>query len=257
MADFLSSGSNDEIDFDRAASAFPDISLDGSGDFAAIPHATSPVAPIPSSSGFSFDDFDTSPTPAAPPVKVTGDDEIEKFESEFPDIEVPSSVPVMQHQTSQSSFGGAFAPLPHQSAVLSTPTLVHEIPEEEPEVIKEWRRKQAEEIAARDEASKKRQNETIAKAEKAIDDFYEEYAAKKERNIRENKDSEADYVQSLTESLSVGTTWERICKLVELENSQSKTIARTGAGTTDITRFKEVLLRLKREGDMAPGAAGY
>lgn len=52
---------------------------------------------------------------------------------------------------------------------------------------REWRRKQAEEIAARDEASQKRRNENMAKAEKAIDDFYEEYAAKKEKTIRENK----------------------------------------------------------------------
>jgi len=58
-------------------------------------------------------------------------------------------------------------------------------------------------------------------------------------------------------SLSSGTTWERICTLIELQNSQSKTIARTGAGTTDLSRFKEVLLRLKREGDAAPGAGGY
>ena len=43
------------------------------------------------------------------------------------------------------------------------------------------------EIQARDEASKQRQQETIAKAERSIDQFYEEYAAKKERSIRENK----------------------------------------------------------------------
>lgn len=56
----------------------------------ALPTTTSPAAPVPSSSGFSFDDFD-SPTPAAAPVKVTGDDDIEKFESEFPDIDIPVS----------------------------------------------------------------------------------------------------------------------------------------------------------------------
>ena len=61
----------------------------------------------------------------------------------------------------------------------------------------------------------------------------------------------------MQDGLSAGTTWERICGLVELENSQSKTIARAGPGTADLSRFKEVLLRLKREGDRAPGAAGY
>ena len=54
-------------------------------------------------------------------------------------------------------------------------------------VRRDWREKQAAEIKARDEASKAKREETIAKAEKAIDQFYEEYASKKERNIRENK----------------------------------------------------------------------
>lgn len=72
-----------------------------------------------------------------------------------------------------------------------------------------------------------------------------------------NRDQEADYLENLQSSLTKGTTWERICNTIELQNSQSKTIARTGPGTTDLTRFKEVLLRLKREGDSAPGAAGY
>ena len=65
------------------------------------------------------------------------------------------------------------------------------------------------------------------------------------------------FLADLQASLSAGTTWDRICNLIELQNSQSKTLARTGAGTTDLSRFKEVLLRLKREGDAAPGAAGY
>ena len=52
---------------------------------------------------------------------------------------------------------------------------------------REWREKQEETIKARDAASKAKRQETIVKAERAIDAFYEEYARKKERNIRENK----------------------------------------------------------------------
>ena len=73
-----------DIDFDRAASAVPEISLDGSGDISVPPSAP----PLSTSGSFSFDDFSTPPQRATD-VKVTGDDEIEKFESEFPDIEVP------------------------------------------------------------------------------------------------------------------------------------------------------------------------
>jgi len=84
----FASNNNDEIDFDRAASAFPDISLDGTGDIPSIP-----IAVGGSSNGFSFDDFeDPLSQQTSSAVRVTGDDEIDKFESEFPDIEVPSQV---------------------------------------------------------------------------------------------------------------------------------------------------------------------
>ena len=119
-----------------------------------------------------------------------------------------------------------------------------------------------------------KRQETISKAEGAIDKFYEEYAAKRTRIISENKcvslllsfafliphiarEREIEYLAQLTESLSAGTTWDRICDLIDLVNSQSKTIARTGPGTTDLTRMKEVLLRLRRDGENAPGSGGY
>ncbi|KAI0629443.1 clathrin light chain-domain-containing protein [Trametes polyzona] len=247
----FATAAGDDLDLDRAASAFPEISLDGSGDIS-VPSAPPAAPPISSTASFaSFSDF-SSPPPRE--VKVTGDDEIEKFENEFPDIEVPSQVASPPQQ--QPVFGATptFAPQPAYS---STPILNQQLEEDEPEVIKQWREKQAEEIKARDEASKAKRQETIGKAERAIDQFYEEYAAKKERNIRENKEHEEEFLANLNASLSQGTTWERICDIIELQNSQSKTIARTGPGATDLTRFKEVLLRLKREGEAAPGAAGY
>ena len=55
------------------------------------------------------------------------------------------------------------------------------------DIPREWREKQEEAIKERDAASKAKRQETIVKAERAIDTFYEEYARKKERNIRENK----------------------------------------------------------------------
>jgi hypothetical protein len=90
MADFLG-GTNDLDDFDRAASAFPDISLDGSSD---IP-STVPLPAKKPSTGFSFDDFETEPITTN--VRVTGDDEIEKFESSFPELDVsPVPAPAIQ-----------------------------------------------------------------------------------------------------------------------------------------------------------------
>lgn len=91
MSDFPDLGSDfataptsavDEIDFDRAASAFPDISLGGDDDFASY----SSPANNNQAGGFSFDSFDS---PSAPDVKVTGDDEIDKFEDQFPELDTP------------------------------------------------------------------------------------------------------------------------------------------------------------------------
>lgn len=77
----LSGSGVDDIDFDKAASAFPDISLDGSGD---IPTAT-PVINGGLQGSSSFDSF-IEPREHVQDVKVTGDDDIERFEDQFPDI---------------------------------------------------------------------------------------------------------------------------------------------------------------------------
>lgn len=71
-----------DIDFDKAVSAFPDISLDGEGDFP-TPHIGAGIG-----GGFSFGDFGSHD------VKVTKDDEFEKFDYQFPDvnIDVPGQV---------------------------------------------------------------------------------------------------------------------------------------------------------------------
>ncbi len=82
FSSFSGSKNTDEFDFDRAVSAFPDISLD---DVPTFP--TSPGGDTRTTSGFSFHDFDTAPSQS--PVKITGDDELEKFENEFPEIDVP------------------------------------------------------------------------------------------------------------------------------------------------------------------------
>ncbi|KAJ7072751.1 clathrin light chain [Mycena amicta] len=244
-----SSNAGGDIDFDAAAAQFPDISLDGDIPAAPIPARSTTMGS--SSSANDFLAFDPQP-PRETAVKVTGDDDIEKFSSDFPDIEVPTSPPFFQQQA--PTFG---APRPQPSAYTSTPILTQAIEEDEPQVIKDWREKQAAEIAKRDEAAKARRQDTIKKAEQSIDEYYESYNQKKARAIRDNKDSESTFLENLSGALTKGTTWQRICDYIELENSQSKTIARSGTGTTDLTRFKEVLLRLKREGDAAPGAAGF
>jgi hypothetical protein len=78
MADFL----NDEIDVERAASAFPDINFNDVSDIPISDISTLTTTSIPLSTQ---------------PVKLTADDDVEKFENMFPDIDggsAPSAPPL-------------------------------------------------------------------------------------------------------------------------------------------------------------------
>ena len=81
----------DDVDeLSRAASAFPaldDDDLDGFGSL-----TTAAPAPIQNIGSEPLDfDFDPLPASSAPPVRITGDDEVQKFEDQFPDIGEVSS----------------------------------------------------------------------------------------------------------------------------------------------------------------------
>lgn len=67
----------------------------------------------------------------------------------------------------------------------------------------------------------------------------------------ESRADEAEFVQLRIDALAKGTTWERICELVELKDSRSKT---TSKSTKDLARFREVLLSLRNETN-APSAS--
>ena len=60
----------------------------------------------------------------------------------------------------------------------------------------------------------------------------------------------------MSASLPQGTTWERICDTIELQNSWSKTIARPGPNATGLARFKGISLRLRRKSGSALGVVG-
>ncbi|KPV77037.1 uncharacterized protein RHOBADRAFT_34500 [Rhodotorula graminis WP1] len=228
-------------DYEAGASAFPDLD---DADDDALGAFTGSQAPAPAA-------------PAQGQVSVTGDNEFAAFEQEYPEIDLPSdephqnglngnpSAPPSAGLAAPASFGQA----PSQSA---SPALQQQ--EGESEFIKSWRDKQAQEIAAREDEYARRKEETIAKARNDIDNFYKEYNAKKEKAIAQNKEDEEKFKAELTDSLAKGTTWERICQLVDLQDSRSKT---TTKSKQDLTRFKELLLSLRREGETAPGAAGY
>lgn len=82
---FSGGGGGGDIDFERAAAAFPDIDLDGD-----LPLPTSQ----PHTSTAPVDDFDFDFETPVHSVKVTGDDELEAFESQFPDLAGVSGLPL-------------------------------------------------------------------------------------------------------------------------------------------------------------------
>jgi len=108
--------------------------------------------------------------------------------------------------------------------------------------FREWREKQAAQIREREEAAKAKRNETVTRAEQAIDDYYRDYNEKKAKQIASNKFvlvqcdllcaqcsclnriEEKHFLESLTDSLSQGTTWSRICDIIELQVSTIKCI---------------------------------
>lgn len=116
-------------------------------------------------------------------------------------------------------------------------------------IVREWRERQTLEIQRRDELSESKRKETREKARASIDDFYENYTSKKDASIEQVRAEEKAFIEERDNSV-VGTTWDRIIKLVDTSSKGAK------SELHDKTRFKEVLLSLKGNPD-APGAAGY
>ncbi|GAA5887533.1 hypothetical protein JCM16303_004235 [Sporobolomyces ruberrimus] len=229
------SSQSQEKDFEQSASAFPD--LDGRSSDDGLDGFTGGGA---SSGGLGQQ------------VSVTGTNEFAAFEQDYPEVEIPSEQPSHSNgypveSTNTSNYANPY----------SQPTSFVQPPQprdDESEFIQTWRAKQAEEIAEREQTAQQKKEETIAKARNAIDNFYKDYNSKKEKSIAQNKEDETAFKSRQTESLAQGTTWERICQLVDLQDSRSKTGTKS---KQDLSRFKEVLLSLKREGENAPGAGGY
>ncbi|MCO5549652.1 hypothetical protein L7F22_003125 [Adiantum nelumboides] len=249
-------------DFESSASNFP--ALDGEDDGFGAPTSTTNVA---ADGGFGGDDLLGGSVAPAAPV----DSERSQFEKNFPELD--DDVPSESYPAAHASTNGFMAPnvgsniaSGAQDNSYRAPSAIPGVPadpygvhgdDEEPEAVRRWREEQEEDIARREATAERKKGETISKAEQDIDNYYAEYNKKKEKSIAKNKEAEAAFKAQRQAELAEGTTWSRVTKLVDLQNSQSKTIARSGPGSSDLTRMKEILLSLRREGETAPGASGY
>ena len=122
----------------------------------------------------------------------------------------------------------------------------------EPEVIREWRERRDLQTQHRDELSTERKGQTIKKAQEDIDEFYENYNNKKDKEIARTKKDAEEFLANRDDTTAGGTSWERIAKLVDLSGKTVK----GGASGSEKQRFREILLSLRKD-DKAPGATGY
>ncbi|KGK34279.1 hypothetical protein JL09_g6572, partial [Pichia kudriavzevii] len=86
----------------------------------------------------------------------------------------------------------------------------------ESEHIKEWKKTRDLEISKRDEIAARKLEEIKKEAEKAIDDFYENYNNKKDDAIAETKKEEKAFLEKREKFLEKGTTWDRVVELLKL-----------------------------------------
>ena len=125
-------------------------------------------------------------------------------------------------------------------------------PQSEPDVVREWRERRDMAITHRDEVSAGRKAETVKAAQQAIDDFYENYNNKRDKQVAQTRREAEEYLKNREDTTSGGTSWERIAKLVDLSGKGQG----GGAQGTGKAKFREMLLSLRKD-EKAPGATGY
>ncbi|KAK4697718.1 hypothetical protein P7C71_g412, partial [Lecanoromycetidae sp. Uapishka_2] len=154
-------------------------------------------------------------------------EEISEFESSFPAVDT-------QNQPSQSTYGGYTAP------------------DEESEPVRQWRERRDLGLAEREKISASKKEETITAARSNLDDFYENYAQKTDKQVAKTRKEAEEFLASREDTSAGGTSWERIAKLVDLSGKGAK----GGASGTGKEKFREMLLDLRKD-EKAPGATGY
>lgn len=123
--------------------------------------------------------------------------------------------------------------------------------EEEPEVVREWRERRDLQIQHRDEVSANKKAETVKAAQQNIDEFYENYNNKREKQIAQTRKEAEEFLKNREDTTSGGTSWERIAKLVDLSGKGSG----GGAPGTGKAKMRELLIGLRKD-ENAPGAKG-
>ncbi|KAK4502359.1 hypothetical protein PRZ48_005784 [Zasmidium cellare] len=124
--------------------------------------------------------------------------------------------------------------------------------EDEPEVLREWRERRDLQIQHRDEVSASKKAETVKAAQQAIDEFYENYNNKKDKQVAQTRKEAEEFLKNREDTTAGGTSWERIAKLVDLSGKGTT----GGAAGSGKAKMRELLISLRKD-EKAPGATGY
>ncbi|KAL6863206.1 Clathrin light chain [Amphichorda felina] len=165
------------------------------------------------------------------------------FESQFPDLASPSA------GTGITPGGNTIT---GPSVSYNSGFQAYSQDEDEPEVIKEWRERRDAQIEKRAQQFAAQREETIKEAQANIDDFYNNYNAKKEKEIEKTRKEAEKFLANRDDAVSGGTSWDRIAKLVDVSGKGAK----GGASGSGKERFREMLMSLRKD-EKAPGATGY
>lgn len=118
-------------------------------------------------------------------------------------------------------------------------------------MVREWRERRDAANAKRAEQFAAQREEAINEARQNIDDFYENYNSKKDKSIAQARKDAEEFLAQREDTVSGGTTWDRIAKLVDVSGKGAK----GGAAGSGKERFRELLVSLRKD-EKAPGAIG-
>ena len=169
-----------------------------------------------------------------------GNNDMGDFESSFPAVDT------------QNDAVGPGGSITGSTAPFQAPTSYGAEEQGESSHVREWRERRDLAIQHRDEVSANKKAETVKAAHESVDEFYENYNNRKDKQIAQTKKEAEEFLKNREDTTSGGTSWERIAKLVDLSGKGTG----GGAPGTGKARMREMLLSLRKD-EKAPGATGY
>ncbi|QPG75643.1 hypothetical protein FOA43_003000 [Brettanomyces nanus] len=195
------------------------------------------------------DEFATAEDVTAQDASATADkdDEFEEFKTQYPELGAGANGSDNEEdfKDSKDSNGSNGS-----NGYLNVTTRMAKLNMESSEAVKQWKQQREESISKTDSINEKKVDEIKKEAQKATDEFYENYSNKKEELIESTKKEEEEFLKKRDSFLENGTVWERVVEVLKLSKNSNSI---DEAHNRDKSRFKELLMMLKDKED-SPGA---